>query len=100
MLLRQTAGRKAKIDGCGTALFLAGALALALAVPISVRASDSPSVCVLTIHEEITPNTLYLVRRGLREAEEKKATAVVIEMRTNGGSVDVMEEIIGLLERA
>jgi len=54
----------------------------------------------LTIHEEITPNTLYLVRRGLREAEEKKAMAVVIEMRTNGGSVDAMEEIIGLLERA
>jgi len=36
----------------------------------------------------------------LREAEEKKAAAVVLEMRTNGGLVDVTEEIIRLLERA
>ncbi len=57
------------------------------------------TVCVLTIHEEITHNTLYLVRRGLREAEEKKAAAVVLDMRTNGGRVDVTEEIIRLLER-
>jgi membrane-bound serine protease (ClpP class) len=100
MFLRQTDRRKAKIDGGGAAMLLAQALAVALVVPISARAADNPSVCVLTIHEEITPNTLYLVRRGLREAEEKKAAAVVIEMRTNGGSVDVMEEIIGLLQRA
>jgi membrane-bound serine protease (ClpP class) len=103
MLLRQTERPSAKIDGCGVVLFLVRAvmaLTVALAVPVSVRAADNPSVCVLTIHEDITPNTLYLVRRGLREAEEKKAAAVVIEMRTNGGSVDVMEEIIGLLGRA
>jgi membrane-bound serine protease (ClpP class) len=103
MLLRQTERRGEKIDGCGAVLLLAWALtalAVALAFPISVRAADNPTVCVLTIHEEITPNTLYLVRRGLREAEEKKAAAVVLEMRTNGGLVDVTEEIIRLLERA
>ena len=100
MWLRQTKARKAKIDGRGVVLLLAGVLAVMLAVPISVHASDNPPVCVLTIHEEITHNTLYLVRRGLREAEEKKAAAVVLEMRTNGGLVDVTEEIIRLLERA
>ena len=76
MLLRQTERPSAKIDGCGVVLFLVRAvmaLTVALAVPVSVRAADNPSVCVLTIHEDITPNTLYLVRRGLREAEEKKA---------------------------
>ncbi len=95
--------KKTKSDGCGAALFLARAvtiLAVMFAAPASIRAADNPTVCVLTIHEEITPNTLYLVRRGLREAEEKKAAAVVIEMRTNGGSVDAMEDIIGQLERA
>ena len=103
MLFRQTDLRKTRFNGYGAALFLARfvtAVAVALAIPISTRAADSPSVCVLTIHEDITPNTLYLVRRGLREAEEKKAAAVVLEMRTNGGSVDAMEQIIGLLERA
>jgi len=58
------------------------------------------TVCVLTIHEDITHNTLYLVRRGLREAEEKKAAALVLDVRTNGGRVDITEEIIRLLERS
>ena len=102
MLLRQIERRSAKIDGCRAVLVLAQALialAVTVTVPTSVRAADNPAVCVLTIHEDITHNTLYLVRRGLREAEEKKAVAVVLEMRTNGGLVDVTEEIIRLLER-
>jgi len=40
------------------------------------------------------------VRRGLREAAEKKAAAVVLDMRTNGGELDVTEAIIELLKRA
>jgi membrane-bound serine protease (ClpP class) len=66
------------------------------------QAEEAPSktVCVITIHEDITHNTLYLVRRGLREAEEKKAAAIILDMRTNGGRVDITEDIIRLLERA
>lgn len=75
------------------------ALALFLA-PVASRAAAEQSVCVVTIHEDITHNTLYLVRRGLREADEKKAVAVVLDMSTNGGRVDVTEEIIRLLEHA
>jgi membrane-bound serine protease (ClpP class) len=77
-----------------------GLLAGVLLAPASSPAATNPAVCVLTIHEDITHNTLYLVRRGLREAEEKQATAIVLDMRTNGGRVDVTEEIIRLLERA
>jgi membrane-bound serine protease (ClpP class) len=60
----------------------------------------SKNVCVLTIHEDITRNTVYLMRRGLRDAEEKRATALVLDMQTNGGRVDATEEIIRLLESA
>lgn len=76
------------------------AVALALGAGATARAEDASTrtVCVLTIHEDITHNTLYLVRRGLREAEGKKAVALVLDMRTNGGRVDVTEEIIRLLE--
>jgi membrane-bound serine protease (ClpP class) len=74
-------------------------LALFLA-PIASRAAAEQSVCVVTIHEDITHNTLYLVRRGLREADEKKAAAIVLDMSTNGGRVDVTEEIIRLLENS
>jgi membrane-bound serine protease (ClpP class) len=68
----------------------------------AVRAEEAAPklVCVLTIHEDITHNTLFLVRRGLRESEQKKAAALVLDMRTNGGRVDVTEDIIRLLERA
>jgi membrane-bound serine protease (ClpP class) len=58
------------------------------------------TVCVLTIHEDITRNTVYLVRRGLRDAEEKRVAALVLDMQTNGGRVDATEEIIRLLESA
>ena len=60
----------------------------------------SKSVCVVTINEEITRNTLYLVRRGLREAEGKKAVAVVLDMNTNGGELVATEEIVKLLGHA
>ena len=84
----------------GAVLFTALAMTFFGAGHTVARAEEAApkTVCVLTIHEEITHNTLYLVRRGLREAEEKKAAAVVLDMRTNGGRVDVTEEIIRLLE--
>src|SRR6266436_3082654 len=99
MSLRQTECQNVK---CSAVSFVARALilAIALAVPSSVHAAADQTVCVLTIHEDITRNTLYLVRRGLREAEEKKAAAVVLDMRTNGGELDVTEAIIELLKRA
>jgi membrane-bound serine protease (ClpP class) len=58
------------------------------------------TVCVLTIHEDITRNTVYLIRRGLRDAEDTKVAALVLDMQTNGGRVDATEEIIRLLENA
>ena len=89
------------LAGSGAVLFTALAMTFFGAGHTVARAEEAApkTVCVLTIHEEITHNTLYLVRRGLREAEEKKAAAVVLDMRTNGGRVDVTEEIIRLLER-
>ena len=74
--------------------------AIAMFMPVVSRAATEKSVCVLVIHEEITRNTLYLVRRGLREADRKGAAALVLDMRTNGGRLDVTEDIIRLLERA
>jgi len=93
---------RSAVVGSGGAFWLAalGFLAAVFLAPVSSRAASTPSVCVLTIHEDITQNTLYLTRRGLREAEEKKAVALVLDMRTNGGRVDMTEEIIRLLERA
>lgn len=57
-------------------------------------------VIVVSIREDISRNTVFLIRRALREAGEKQAVAVVLELDTNGGRVDATEEIIRLLERA
>src|SRR5256886_2277706 len=43
------------------------------------------------------PPLVYLVRRGVKEAMEAKADLLVLDMDTNGGRVDVTEEIIGIL---
>lgn len=67
---------------------------------VSSRAATDQSVCIVTIHEDITHNTLYLLRRAVREAGQKNAAAVVLDMRTNGGRVDATEDIIRLLEHA
>jgi membrane-bound serine protease (ClpP class) len=74
-------------------------LAFALVCP-SLTAAEAPTVCAISIREDISHNTLYLVRRAMREADDKKAVAIVLDMDTNGGRVDATEQIIRLLERS
>lgn len=59
-----------------------------------------PTVFVVSIREDITHNTLFLIRRALREAAADRAAALVLDMETDGGRVDATEEIIKVLERA
>ena len=74
-------------------------LALALFAPLGTRA-EPVNVCVIAIREDITHNTLYLVRRGLKEAAATGAKAIILDMNTNGGRVDVTEEIIKALQHS
>ena len=67
-----------------------------------LRGSDSAGsgqrkVYVLPVRDDIMPPLVYLVRRGVKEAMEAKADLLVLDMDTNGGRVDVTEEIIGIL---
>ncbi len=45
------------------------------------------------------PPLVYVVRRGVKEAMEAKADALILDMKTDGGRVDVTEEIIQILGR-
>lgn len=56
-------------------------------------------VFVIPIREDIMPPLTYVVRRGVKEAMEAQADLVVLDMETNGGRVDVTEEIIEVLGR-
>src|SRR5260221_8441611 len=57
----------------------------------------SKTVFILPIREDIMPPLVYLVRRGVKEAMEAKADLLVLDMKTNGGRLDVTEEIIDIL---
>ena len=69
---------------------------------VDLRAEESVAagrrkVYVLPIREAIMPPLVYLVRRGVKEAMDAKADLLVLDMDTNGGRVDVTEDIIEVL---
>src|SRR5256885_2152659 len=74
---------------------------LACAEASSLCAADAAAkkVFVLPIRAEIEPSLVYIVRRGVKEARAAKADLLVIDMDTNGGRVDSMEEIIKIITR-
>ena len=45
------------------------------------------------------PPLVYVVRRGVKEAMEAKADALILDMKTDGGRVDVTEEIIQIISK-
>jgi len=55
------------------------------------------TVYVIGIRDDIMPPLTYVVRRGVKEAMEAKADLLVLDMDTNGGRVDVTEEIIEIV---
>ena len=56
-------------------------------------------IYVIPVRDEINKPTLYILRRGLKEAIEQKADAVVLDMNTPGGALDVTFEIMEALDR-
>jgi len=84
-------------------------LSLALSVA-AVRAEDAPApavaapkkiaqVIVIPVREEIGRPVLYILRRGLKEAIDEKADAVVLDMKTPGGALDVTFDIMEALAK-
>jgi len=74
----------------------------AVICPLTINAAPEGGaervVYLLPIKGEINQTLVYIIRRGLHEAQEKHAAAIVFEMDTPGGRVDVVEEILNLLK--
>jgi len=72
---------------------------LLLFMPVSLRArtNNNQMVYIIPIKNQIDPALLYVIRRGMDEAVRKNADAIIFEMDTPGGRVDVTEDIINLL---
>jgi membrane-bound serine protease (ClpP class) len=79
---------------------LGGLAAEPAAVPaVPATAARKTVVYVVPVREEINTPTLYIVRRGIKEAIEQKADAVVLDMNTLGGAGDVAFEIMEALDK-
>lgn len=88
------------------ALVAAGWVALTAVVAqedIPPAAAGSPAamarVYVIPVQGEISKPSLYVLRRGLKEAIEREAEMVVLDMDTPGGRADVMLDMMEGLER-
>jgi len=57
------------------------------------------TVYILPVRDEISRPVLYILRRGLKEAIEQRADAVVLDMNTPGGALDVTLDIMGDLQK-
>ncbi len=56
-------------------------------------------VYVIPVRDEIGPPVLFVLRRGLKEAQAKHADAVVLDMKTPGGRLDTTLEIMEALRK-
>ena len=70
-------------------------IGLLLAVSIIARAqTESPRIDVLTVKGTINPVLTDYIERGIEQAEETGASAVIIQMDTPGGLDTAMRDII------
>lgn len=65
--------------------------------PPAVSATAVKTVVVIPMREAIDKPILYVLRRGLKEAIEKKADVVILDMETPGGRLDVTFDIMEAL---
>jgi len=54
-------------------------------------------VYIIPIHDVIDTALIYVIRRGLNEAEDSNAEAIIFDINTPGGRVDAAEEILNML---
>ena len=75
-------------------LFLWIAIGLASIYPFPVRAQEERQVILLTASGPITPAMAEYLDRGLGHAERELAEALVFQLDTPGGSIDLMSRMV------
>ncbi|WP_246026502.1 NfeD family protein [Oleiharenicola lentus] len=92
-------------------LLAAAALAVAQEAPAPATSPKSAVVApepavvgptrvyVIPVKDEISTPTVYILRRGLKEAIERKTDVVVLDMNTPGGALDKTFEIMEALDK-
>ena len=65
--------------------------------PLLGQAAAEKKVYVVPVREDIMPPILYVIRRGVKEAMAAEADCLILDMETNGGRVDITEEIFDII---
>lgn len=65
----------------------------------AATATNPARVFVIQVRDQIAPPVLYVLRRGIKEAIKENATAIVLDMKTPGGRVDVTLDIMEALDQ-
>jgi membrane-bound serine protease (ClpP class) len=69
-----------------------------LALPLGAATPAMPGkVYIIPIQDVIDTALVYVIRRGLNEAEAEGAEAIIFDVDTPGGRVDSAEEILNML---
>jgi len=76
---------------------LLGFAAAAVAAAEPVAPAKSIRVVVIPVRDEIAAPELFILRRGLKDAEADKADLVVLDMKTPGGALDTTFDIMEAL---
>ena len=81
-------------------LLVLGAVAASAPHPATAaeKAVDKRPVYVIPVEGMIESALLYVIRRGVAEAEQAGAGALILRMETPGGTIDAAEEIVRTLE--
>jgi membrane-bound serine protease (ClpP class) len=61
------------------------------------QAAAEKKVYVVPVRDDIMPPILYVIRRGVKEAMAAEADCLILDMETNGGRVDITEEIFDII---
>jgi membrane-bound serine protease (ClpP class) len=78
---------------------LGGTAEEAVKTSTGMSKADPVSVYVIPVTEAIDSPNLFILRRGLKEAIANEVDAVVLDMDTPGGRVDVCLEMMEMLDR-
>src|SRR3990172_7445127 len=69
-------------------------LSILAAGPAARAQAQSPEVVVLEAEGPLTPAMLQYLERGIQRAEERQAEALILQLNTPGGSIDLMNRMV------
>ncbi len=81
-------------------LLWAGAIALGMTPMRTFAQSASPDVLVLTAEGAVTPAMRDYIERGIATAEEQGVNAIVIQLDTPGGQIEITQEIVQIIRQS